>query len=60
MAKLRPQFSILSMLIAVAAVAAILGIRMYIDPRLYWRDLWMLIYALVLSGTGTWLFLCAP
>ena len=40
----RPQirFSICSMQVAMLVVAVLLGIRLFIDPHLYWRDLWLL------------------
>jgi hypothetical protein len=60
MTELRPQFSILALLAAISIVAIVLGIRLYIDPRLYWRDLWTLTVVVALSVTSTWLLCSAP
>ena len=46
--------------LVVAALTALLGVRLYIEPRLYWRDLWMLVGFLAFPGTVFWLIAYAP
>ncbi len=43
----RPQFSLRSMLILMTLVAFLLGTRLYIDPQLYWRDLFPVVFGMV-------------
>lgn len=51
---------ILTILLAVISLAFLLGVRLYIDPRLYWRDLWSLLFCLAFTGTSFWLTAYAP
>jgi hypothetical protein len=46
-------------MVAQAVVAGLLAIRLYIDPKLYWRDLWALFGWLVFEATLVWLLFFA-
>jgi len=46
--------------VAVLALGVLLGIRLYIEPRLYWSDLWPLLIAAAFQWTVVWLVFSAP
>jgi uncharacterized membrane protein len=60
MQRQRIRITIRSLQVAVLIVAIVLSIRLYIDPRLYWRDLWILLFAVGFHVTFLWLVLWAP
>jgi len=60
MQRQRIRITILSLQVAVLLVAVLLSVRLYIEPRLYWRDLWILLFAVGFHVTFLWLVLWAP
>jgi hypothetical protein len=52
--------SILLLQVAVLLVAVLLSVLLYIEPRLYWRDLWILLFAVAFYAIFLWLVLWAP
>jgi hypothetical protein len=60
MQRQRIRITIRSLQVAVLLVAVLLSVRLYIEPRLYWRDLWILLFAVAFHVTFLWLVLWAP
>lgn len=60
MQRQRIRITIRSLQAAVLVVAVLLSVRLYIEPRLYWRDLWILLFAVAFHVTFLWLVLFAP
>jgi hypothetical protein len=56
----RTRKVILALLLAVFALAVLSGVRLSLEPRLYWRDLWLLLTIIGFSATFWWLASRAP
>jgi hypothetical protein len=60
MQRVRIRITIWSLQVAVFLVAISLSVRLYIEPRLYWRDVWILLFAVAFYLIVLWLILAAP
>src|SRR5262245_22551212 len=44
----------------IVGTAFVLAVRLYVEPRLYWRDLWVYLFFLAFQATLVWLIGWAP